>query len=275
MEGSSNVHSQKRQRTENETRMGKLLDLDVLDCPVCFEPLTIPTFQCDDGHLVCRFCIVKVSNKCPGPACNLPIGNNQCSAIERILNSVFVLCRNADLGCKERFSYGQVSSHEKEECNFSLCSCPKLECKYTGSYNSIYDHFIGSHINNMSMKFIFCFVLGDFAIDAKINIDDKNLVIWEPMEKLFFVVQCFRERLGVYVTVRSISQSTTPELRKFSYSLSYSVDGHTLTYESPEVKKLLDVSSHSPEESFMFVPNSLFRGEMFEMKVGIKKLNQE
>jgi len=38
-------HPQKKQRMENETRSAKLLDLDVLDCPVCFEPLTIPTFQ--------------------------------------------------------------------------------------------------------------------------------------------------------------------------------------------------------------------------------------
>lgn len=48
-----------------------------------------------------------------------------------------------------------------------------------------------------------------------------------------------------------------------------------ITYESPEVKRLLEVSSQGSEESFMFVPNSLLRGEVLEMKLGINKLNQE
>ncbi|CAA7055652.1 unnamed protein product [Microthlaspi erraticum] len=30
-----------------------LLDPDVLECPTCCEPLKIPIFQCDNGHLSC------------------------------------------------------------------------------------------------------------------------------------------------------------------------------------------------------------------------------
>jgi len=42
-DGSRKTWSQKRQRKCSVT--GTLLDLDVLDCPICYEPLTIPLFQ--------------------------------------------------------------------------------------------------------------------------------------------------------------------------------------------------------------------------------------
>ncbi|CAH8383812.1 unnamed protein product [Eruca vesicaria subsp. sativa] len=47
-----NVSRQKRQRTEDKTRSA-MLDFGVLDCPICMEPLSIPIFQCDNGHLAC------------------------------------------------------------------------------------------------------------------------------------------------------------------------------------------------------------------------------
>lgn len=96
--------------------------------------------------------------------------------------------------------------------------------------------------------------------------NEKVLVLCEDMEKLLFVVQFFRERYGVYVTVRIIAPST-PKLEKLSYHLSCSVDGHTLTYKSPEMKRFLEVSSQIPEESFMFFHNSLLRHEMLEMRL--------
>lgn len=45
---SNNTLLKKRQRSsilEGKTRSGMLLGLDVLDCPICFEALTIPIFQ--------------------------------------------------------------------------------------------------------------------------------------------------------------------------------------------------------------------------------------
>ncbi|ANM69719.1 Protein with RING/U-box and TRAF-like domain [Arabidopsis thaliana] len=248
-------HPQKKQRMENETRSAKLLDLDVLDCPVCFEPLTIPTFQCDDGHIVCNFCFAKVSNKCPGPGCDLPIGNKRCFAMERVLESAFVPCQNTEFGCTKSVSYEKVSSHEKE-CNYSQCSCPNLECNYTGSYNIIYGHFMRRHLYNST---IVSSKWGYSTVDVLINIKEKVSVLWESRQKLLFVVQCFKERHGVYVTVRRIAPPAS-EFKKFSYRLSYSIDGHNVTYESPEVKRLLEVNSQIPDDSFMFVPNCLLHG---------------
>ncbi|CAH2079675.1 unnamed protein product [Thlaspi arvense] len=88
------------------------------------------------------------------------------------------------------------------------------------------------------------------------------------------VPHCFREPYGVYVTVSCIAPSA-PEVGEFSYHLSYTVDGHTITYGSPEVKRIREVSYQTPQENFMLIPNSFLCGELLEMKVCIKKSNQE
>ncbi|XP_019087476.1 PREDICTED: E3 ubiquitin-protein ligase SINA-like 7 [Camelina sativa] len=254
----NNTHLKKRQRSSS----AMLLGLDVLDCPICFEALTIPIFQCENGHLACTSCCPKLSNKCP--SCASPVGHNRCRAMESVLESVFVPCRNAKFGCTKIVSYAKESIHEKE-CTFTQCSCPALECSYTGSYDNIYTHFVDNHCHESKSV---SFVCGS-AVDVQMNIaSEKSLVLWESKKRLLFALQCFNEPDGLYVTVRWIAPSA-PELGKLAYCLYYSMDGHTLTYKSPEVKRVLEVSSETPQDNFMFVPHSLLRGESLEMKITI------
>ncbi|CAH8363034.1 unnamed protein product [Eruca vesicaria subsp. sativa] len=70
----SSSHQQKRQRRlpstfeekvgENgrgtEARSGTMFDLGLLDCPVCCHALTNPIFQCDNGHIACSSCCLKL-----------------------------------------------------------------------------------------------------------------------------------------------------------------------------------------------------------------------
>ncbi|KAI4324058.1 hypothetical protein L6164_023624 [Bauhinia variegata] len=35
-----------------------LTDPEVLDCFICYEPLSIPVFQCENGHIACSSCCV-------------------------------------------------------------------------------------------------------------------------------------------------------------------------------------------------------------------------
>ncbi|KAG2307959.1 hypothetical protein Bca4012_083087 [Brassica carinata] len=66
--GSSSIPSQKRNRSSISSGDGAkkrslmLLDADLLDCPICYLPLTIPIFQCDNGHLACSSCCPKLRN---------------------------------------------------------------------------------------------------------------------------------------------------------------------------------------------------------------------
>ncbi|XP_010451915.1 PREDICTED: E3 ubiquitin-protein ligase SINA-like 7 [Camelina sativa] len=249
---------EKRQRSSS----AMLLGLDVLDCPICFEALTIPIFQCDNGHLACSSCCPKLSNKCP--TCASPVGHNRCRAMESVLESVFVPCRNAKLGCTKNVSYAKESIHEKE-CTFTQCSCPVLECSYTGSYDNIYTHFFDNHCHESKSVSFFC----GGAVDVQMNIaSEKSLVLWKSKKRLLFALQCFNEPHCLYVTVRWIAPSAS-ELGQLAYCLYYSMDGHTLTYKSPEVKRVLEVSSETPQDSFMFVPHSLLRGDSLEMKITI------
>lgn len=87
--------------------------------------------QCENGHIACSSCCLKLRSKCP--VCALPIGNYRCRIMERDVEAIIVPCPNAKHGCTEKFSYGKEIAHEKE-CGFALCYCPTPNCKYTGVY---------------------------------------------------------------------------------------------------------------------------------------------
>ncbi|EOA34456.1 hypothetical protein CARUB_v10021992mg [Capsella rubella] len=255
--------SQKRQRTKDKT-LSATLDPDFLDCPICFEPFTTPIFQCDNGHLACASCCPKLSYKCP--SCRFHIGHSRCRAMETVLESIFVPCPNAKLGCTKNVSYGKLSTHKKE-CGFYLCICPLEDCNYTGLYHNMCSHFIANHGNKYML--FHC----DIISNVQINISDKILVRIDYEKNLLFVVQCFREPCGVYVTVSCIAPPSG-EVGEFSYHLTYTVDGNTMSYESSEVKRILKLSSQRPEENFMLIPQSLLRGDSLTMKLCIKNLKQ-
>ncbi|KAF3594436.1 hypothetical protein DY000_02023602 [Brassica cretica] len=62
-----------------------LLDPDVLECPICCEPLKIPIFQCENGHLACFQCCEKVKKICP--SCKSPNGYSRCRAMEKVIEA--------------------------------------------------------------------------------------------------------------------------------------------------------------------------------------------
>ncbi|CAN6934073.1 unnamed protein product [Brassica oleracea] len=227
----SNIHLRNRQRTKDNIRSATV-DVDVLDCPVCFEQLTIPIFQCDNRHMVCSSCCSKLRDIFP--TCASPIGHIRCRGTETVIESVFLPCINAELGCAEKVSFLKESTHKKE-CSFSLCSCPVQDCNYTGSYTDLYDHYaIYTHQDSMGR--------GEFDM------------------KLLFAVQCFREPYGVYVTISCIAPSS-PEV------------GNTMTYESPDVKKTLQVNLETPLENSMLIPHCSLSGDLLDLRLCIKKLN--
>ncbi|KAL5745107.1 hypothetical protein ACOSP7_026253 [Xanthoceras sorbifolium] len=128
--------------SQNGSIFAILTDLEVLDCFICFDPLTIPVFQCENGHVACSSCCSKLGNKCPS-SCS-PIGHNRCRAIEKVLESVKVICANSKYGCKETMSYSQRDDHEKT-CRHAPCLCPLSDCCFVGSSSQLYQHFIGRH----------------------------------------------------------------------------------------------------------------------------------
>ncbi|KAG7611048.1 Zinc finger RING-type [Arabidopsis suecica] len=263
----SSISSDDGRKLVDKSRSAILTDLDILDCPICYHALKIPVFQCENGHLACSSCCPKLRNKCP--ACALPVGHIRCRAMERVLESVLVPCRYADLGCTKTIYYGRESTHEKI-CNFSSCSCPVQGCNYTGSYKDLYEHYDLTHSTG-STAYRFN---GVYYIAAMMFISDKILIERVYEKKLLFVVQCFEEPCGVYVSVSCIAPSA-PEVGEFSYGLLYTTwEGVTMTYQSPKVKKVLKVCSQRPKDSFMLIPHSLLCGLLLGMMLCINELKQ-
>ncbi|KAG2325295.1 hypothetical protein Bca4012_039784 [Brassica carinata] len=225
-----------------------LLDPDVLDCPICCEPLKIPIFQCDNGHLACSVCCTKVRNICP--SCTLPVGYIRCRAMEKVIETSRVSCPNAKYGCKEKMLYGNRFSHEKL-CVFSPCSCPVLDCDYTGYYKDLNSHVRAKHRDEVV----------PFAWDVSVTIRlDKTTILQEEKDGEVMVVQVFRGLHVVYVVVSCIAPSAR-EAGSFSYYLvtvPLAVDGSLV--QRSMMKNVQRLRNEQPEDGFMVIPSYMLSG---------------
>lgn len=117
---------QSRSNSEPSSTTSSHLDLvslnrvlsTLLECPVCFEVLTPPIYQCKVGHNVCRACKEKIK-VCPLCRQNL-VGRNV--TIEHISNNLLRECPNKSSGCMEMVGLDDIASHER------ICPFRKYEC---------------------------------------------------------------------------------------------------------------------------------------------------
>ena len=95
----------------------------ILECPVCLIQFkTTPIFRCENGHLVCKDCRVKIE-KCP--ECRILLGYSRCLTSERIVLSATpsnLPCKFSGRGCKEKFTKDKLEDHELD-CTHSLVKC--------------------------------------------------------------------------------------------------------------------------------------------------------
>lgn len=132
----------KRRKVAAAAAADVTMDLDVLDCPVCFHPLRPPIFQCTVGHTICSSCHDKLPDKCL--FCSLPTVYNRCHMVEHVIESVKVACSNGNHGCTARITYYQKEDHEKG-CQHAPCFCPKKGCSFSGPTTKLLDHFSSKH----------------------------------------------------------------------------------------------------------------------------------
>ena len=81
--------------------------------------------QCAAGHAICSICYDKLPEMEKCQVCSITTGYDRCFAMERILQSLQVLCSNAEYGCLAKMPYHEMEDHEKE--------CPKAVCDRIGS----------------------------------------------------------------------------------------------------------------------------------------------
>ncbi|KAF7842333.1 E3 ubiquitin-protein ligase SINA-like 10 [Senna tora] len=187
--------------TENRDRSISVMltDPDVLDCCICYEPLSIPIFQCENGHIACSFCCIKLMNKCP--MCFMPIGYNRCRAIEKVLESVKVSCLNAKYGCKETVCYSKKNDHEKE-CIHAPCTCPHSGCDFVASSKELTRHFKRKHEGSAIH-----FTYGHF-FSVFLKVADKVVFLQEQNGAELFILHSNVESLGNIVNISCIGPSS-------------------------------------------------------------------
>ncbi|RLN23508.1 hypothetical protein C2845_PM07G02690 [Panicum miliaceum] len=136
------------------------LDLDALECPLCFSPFEgsifqassdlassstckiairlralarlqwqadesdhfVLTNQCKNGHAACEACCARVHRVCP--SCIEPIGDIQCRPLENAIASMLVPCAFAEHGCTRRLRFAEKPVHEALLCQRAPCAWP-------------------------------------------------------------------------------------------------------------------------------------------------------
>ncbi|KAL2522382.1 E3 ubiquitin-protein ligase [Forsythia ovata] len=238
-----------------------LSDTDVLDCPICFEPLRLQVFQCKNGHIACASCCTKMANKCSN--CSLQIGFVRCRAIEKVVESVTISCPNAYYGCKETMLYSKKLDHENA-CIYVPCSCPHPACDYVGLPPVLYTHFVGNH-SDYSMLFDFDSPIPISSLDKSHN----QIFLLERNECIIFVLNNTTNSLGSLVNVVRMGRAS--EKRRSSYRL-ISRDGESTI-------KLDSVADNMPRWSpcglvkkFLLVPNEFIGSSgRFKLEVIIRR----
>lgn len=137
-----------RDGANNGKRLTVTMELDTLDCPICFEPLKPPIFQCSVGHFLCSSCRSKyLDNKCH--ICSARTTFTRCFGMEHVVQSVKVPCCNAMYGCTKYVTYYQKVEHEKActpwVCAAWGCFCPVPSCTFLGPTDSLVDHLTTDH----------------------------------------------------------------------------------------------------------------------------------
>lgn len=87
-----------------------------LDCPVCYDTLVSPIYQCQNGHIICNNCIEKLA-QCGECRVTLAGARIRNVALENICKSVDVKCPNRGEGCEVRTTVELLKSH-LEVCGF-------------------------------------------------------------------------------------------------------------------------------------------------------------
>lgn len=242
-----------------------LTDPDVLDCPICLEPLNAPVYQCENGHIACSPCCSKLVNKCP--SCCLPIGYNRCRALERVLESFEVMCRNSEYGCKETVNFSKKNDHEKS-CTYIPFSCPFSLCNFISPFNQLSSHLIDKH--SISLRhFQFNSLI---HLDLKmIEINETEVILKEEKEGVLFRLNVGIELIGDVISVNCIGP---PSLnRRYPYDLIARKGGISLSLKS-FAETIEEVPETLPSTGFLLVPSD-FHSSCGTRKLELRIKNQD
>lgn len=195
-----------------------------------------PKFQCQTGHVICSSCLDKLVKKNECPTCRSYVGNNRNIAIEKVLQSIAVTCKNSEYGCEEKTSLDKIHDHEKK-CEHVPCSCPLANCNFLGSSTKLYQHFTAEHSKSV-VQFQY-----DKYFKVSLKAKEKFLGLQEEKDdSVLFVLHNTSEKSGRSLSINCICSKYVRKRYKIraSFGSEYSLKSGAITSSS---KRCTDYSS--------------------------------
>ncbi|KAL5102092.1 hypothetical protein RYX36_006419 [Vicia faba] len=223
----------------------------VLDCYNCFQPLTVPVFQCDNGHTFCSTCCPQLENKCV--QCSSRISSKRCKAIENILQSIEVPCSNEEYGCRETITYIGKKKHV-ERCKYAPCYCPLLGCDFVAQSRVLSIHFSHKHEGSL-IEFSY-----GHSFIVSLKFDKNTIVLQEENSGKLFILNNSAMLLGNSVNISCID----PNFFKpyYGYDILARSKNCSLKLHS-YAKNVQKVSLASNSSEFLVIPSSYFGSSKF------------
>jgi len=134
-----------RKRENDQTTQSWLLD--VLECPVCLEPIMeTPIYVCanKEMHSTCLACYKQLKNdKQPCPVCRKKLTDRRSIVLEKLVESMpMFYCKHK--GCLfKKITSGPVRDHEENECEWRMVPCGK--CGEEVSLTMLDVHLVLNH----------------------------------------------------------------------------------------------------------------------------------
>ncbi|CAO2180718.1 unnamed protein product [Urochloa humidicola] len=237
------------------------VELEVLDCPVCFEPLRPPIFQCAVGHLICSSCFSKLPNPKKCHHCSRPRDYNRCHGIEKIIGSIQVPCSNTKYGCSMKTSYYEREDHETT-CPHAPCFCPDTSCRFSGSTGMLQEHFIDEHKWPFTkFRYGWCFYT---------NIKEGVRVISGGDSRLF-LLHVASEPFGCVISVLCVQPHDTDLKFRCALSFSYWKNGSYHAQSSEFQVPSMTLSDGLPRDCFLFIVPKFYLDQNSKICVTMKK----
>ncbi|TVU22132.1 hypothetical protein EJB05_31814 [Eragrostis curvula] len=224
------------------TSLAVELEADVLDCPICSEPLRPPIFQCAVGHLICSACCDKVPNLKKCHQCSRKCNNKRCYGIEKIVRSVKIPCRNSKYGCDVKTTYYEKEDHEAS-CPSGPCFCPETGCSFVGSTRMLLRHFILEH------HWPYTEIKYGWGFDAKIQ---HGFRVLSCEDGKLFLLNVSSEVFGCVVSVFYVGYDVEPKFRcaiYFNFGKNNSFHSHFSEFPVPSTT----LSDGIPRNCFLFI----------------------
>ncbi|KAL6626648.1 hypothetical protein ACP70R_030374 [Stipagrostis hirtigluma subsp. patula] len=237
--------AEKRRKVATATDVS--MELDILDCPVCFNPLRPPVFQCAVGHVVCSSCRAKIPDKCH--CCSLTTGYNRCYMIEHVVESIKVPCFYSNLGCTEKITYYEKEDHENV-CPHAPCFCPETGCTFSGSTGMLLSHFSAVH------KWHTARLTYNKAIRIRVALGSTVI---QGEDGHLFLVNMVQEPLGGVISVFCVQPHSTES--NFKCRLAAACSGMGYSQVTQFQARSTNLFDGRPNDCFLFVvPKMLLKG---------------